>query len=63
LLRFLFADITSPLGFMQLPLTIPPSPLMQGLELQFQALTLDAFAPNLFGSMRRSEGGVLRVGN
>lgn len=58
----LLADITSPLGLMQLPLMIPPSPPL-GLELQFQALTLDPSAPDLFGSMRRSEGVVLRVGN
>jgi hypothetical protein len=58
----LFFDVTSPLGTMQLPLAIPLAPPIAGLDLRLQALTLDPAAPDLLGSMRRTQGLSVRIG-
>lgn len=62
LAALLLFDVTSPLGTMQLPLPIPPEPLLVGMQLQAVVLTLDPFAPDLFGSMQRTNGVVVRIG-
>ena len=59
----LVGGISDPLGHMQLPLPIPPSPGLSGLELQLSALTLEPLAPSLFEGAKRTNGLSVRIGN
>lgn len=51
-----------PLGLMQMPLVIPPDPQLQGLELQLQGLTIDPAQPNVPGSVERTQGLLVAIG-
>lgn len=52
---------TGPLGEMQLPLPIPNDPLLAGLELHVQAMTLDPLTPSLWQNAARTNPLSLRV--
>lgn len=58
----LLVDVTSPLGLLQLPLSIPNQPLLVGVQLQAAVLTLDPVAADPLSEMRRTEGVVVRIG-